>query len=338
MDDVGALFQQKERTGTADFCAASPAYFHALGIPLDSRSAVRRSRSARTTARRASISESLARSRWPGEDPIGRTIEFGNMDGDLTPLTIVGIVGDTREYGLEQPPRPTMYVNLHAAAAIHDDGRDAIERAIAARDDGGRATRAARSGAGRAAALPDVRADLRGVARRAAVQSHARRRVRRHGAAFWRSRASTASWPTTSRGVGARSACGIALGATHGRCRAHHPRPGPRHDRDGHRRGRAGALRSRAGCSRCSSTSHRRIRWRSRRSWRCSSASRAGVLRARSARNARESGRSAETGIDQARPANRSGEMIDSIGSDLPSRTTSATSLAVSGASSTPFR
>jgi predicted lysophospholipase L1 biosynthesis ABC-type transport system permease subunit len=60
----------------------------------------------------AVINESLARSRWNGADPIGATIEFGNMDGDLRPLTIVGIVGDTREYGLEQPARPTGYVDL----------------------------------------------------------------------------------------------------------------------------------------------------------------------------------------------------------------------------------
>ncbi len=60
----------------------------------------------------AVISESLARDRWPDRDPIGRTIEFGNMDGDLRLLTIVGIVGDTHEYGLDAPPRPTVYVNL----------------------------------------------------------------------------------------------------------------------------------------------------------------------------------------------------------------------------------
>jgi putative ABC transport system permease protein len=34
------------------------------------------------------------------------------MDGDLHLLTIVGIVADTHEYGPEQPPRPTVYVNL----------------------------------------------------------------------------------------------------------------------------------------------------------------------------------------------------------------------------------
>src|SRR5208283_383723 len=60
----------------------------------------------------AVISESLAHDRWPNQDPIGHTIEFGNMDGDLRLLTIVGIVGDVHEYGLDAPPRPTVYVNL----------------------------------------------------------------------------------------------------------------------------------------------------------------------------------------------------------------------------------
>lgn len=111
LDDLKALFGQEDRLGTADFCAASPAYFRALGIRV-LRGRVFDERDGAGAPHAAVINESLARARWPGVDPIGRSIEFGNMDGDLRPLTIVGIVRDTHEYGPEAPPRPTVYVNL----------------------------------------------------------------------------------------------------------------------------------------------------------------------------------------------------------------------------------
>jgi putative ABC transport system permease protein len=111
MDGFGALFQQKERIGNADFCVATDGYFQVLGIPLI-RGRIFDERDGANSPHVAVISESLARDRWPNQDPIGHTIEFGNMDGDLRLLTIVGIVGDTHEYGLDVPPRPTVYVNL----------------------------------------------------------------------------------------------------------------------------------------------------------------------------------------------------------------------------------
>jgi putative ABC transport system permease protein len=107
----GALFQQQERIGNADFCVATDGYFQVLGIPLI-RGRIFDEHDGANTPHVAVISESLARDRWPNQDPIGHTIEFGNMDGDLRLLTIVGIVGDTHEYGLDAPPRPTVYVNL----------------------------------------------------------------------------------------------------------------------------------------------------------------------------------------------------------------------------------
>ena len=110
-DALEPLFQQKERIGNADFCVASDGYFQVLGIPLI-RGRIFDEHDGANAPHVAVISESLARARWPGQDPIGHTIEFGNMDGDLRLLTIVGIVGDTHEYGLEVPPRPTVYVNL----------------------------------------------------------------------------------------------------------------------------------------------------------------------------------------------------------------------------------
>jgi predicted permease len=105
------LFRQKERIGSADFCVATDGYFQVLGIPLI-RGRIFDQRDGADSPHVAVISESLARDRWPNQDPIGHTIEFGNMDGDLRLLTIVGIVGDTHEYGLDAPPRPTVYVNL----------------------------------------------------------------------------------------------------------------------------------------------------------------------------------------------------------------------------------
>ena len=105
------LFQQKERVGTADFGVATDGYFQTLGIPL-LRGRMFDERDGPDAQHVAVISDSLARERWPSQDPLGHTIEFGNMDGDLRLLTIVGIVGDVREYGLDAPPRPTVYVNL----------------------------------------------------------------------------------------------------------------------------------------------------------------------------------------------------------------------------------
>jgi predicted permease len=111
MDSFGQLFHQKERTGNADFCVATDGYFQALAIPL-LRGRLFDSRDGADSPHVALISKSLAAQSWPGRDPIGHTIEFGNMDGDPRLLTIVGVVGDVHEYGLDAPPRPTVYVNL----------------------------------------------------------------------------------------------------------------------------------------------------------------------------------------------------------------------------------
>ncbi|MGB8472817.1 MAG: ABC transporter permease [Candidatus Acidiferrum sp.] len=105
------LAKQPEHLGTADFCAVSPEYFQALGIPLI-RGRFFDQHDSFDSPHAAVINESLARLRWPKRDPLGQTIQFGNMDGDLHLLTIVGIAGDTHEDGLEQPPRPIVYVNL----------------------------------------------------------------------------------------------------------------------------------------------------------------------------------------------------------------------------------
>jgi predicted permease len=106
--DLGPVFADATRTGTAAFRVASTGYFRAMGIPLV-RGRMFDERDDPDAPHVAVISESLARTRWPNEDPIGLQIQFGNMDGDLRPLTIVGIVGDIREGGLDTAPRPILY-------------------------------------------------------------------------------------------------------------------------------------------------------------------------------------------------------------------------------------
>ena len=108
--DLEQLWHDSTRTGDADYCLASEGYFRALGIPL-LRGRLFDQRDTMDAPHVALISQSLAREKWPNQDPLGRTIEFGNMDGDLRLLTVVGVVGDVREDSLEARPRPTIYVN-----------------------------------------------------------------------------------------------------------------------------------------------------------------------------------------------------------------------------------
>jgi putative ABC transport system permease protein len=59
----------------------------------------------------AVVNQSMARKFWPGEDPVGKQFRFGppGMDGPL--VTIVGIVGDIRQHGLNTPPQPEFYLS-----------------------------------------------------------------------------------------------------------------------------------------------------------------------------------------------------------------------------------
>jgi predicted permease len=56
------------------------------------------------------INGAMAKTYWPGEDPLGKHIHQGGPDDHEFPwLTIAGVVGDVREYDPVTSPRPTMY-------------------------------------------------------------------------------------------------------------------------------------------------------------------------------------------------------------------------------------
>jgi putative ABC transport system permease protein len=98
------------RTGDADYRQASPGYFAAMRIPL-LRGRTFDANDHANSPNAAVVSQSVARKYWPNEDPLGQTIQFGNMDGDLRLLHVVGVVGDVHHYGVDEAIRPTIYAN-----------------------------------------------------------------------------------------------------------------------------------------------------------------------------------------------------------------------------------
>jgi predicted permease len=109
-DEFVRTAHNPSEVGHADYCVASEAYFRTMGIPLI-HGRMFGDQDDWQSPHVAVISESLARQRWPNQDPIGQVIEFGNMDGNLKPLTIIGIVGDVRGRGLDLPPSSIIYVD-----------------------------------------------------------------------------------------------------------------------------------------------------------------------------------------------------------------------------------
>lgn len=98
----------KEKKGEADFRVASADYFTAMKIPVLS-GRVFDAGDLPNSQHVAVISQTLARRYWKNENPIGKQIQFGNMDGDKRLFQIVGVVGDVRDYGLEKNIQPTVY-------------------------------------------------------------------------------------------------------------------------------------------------------------------------------------------------------------------------------------
>lgn len=60
------------------------------------------------------INETMARTLWPGEDPVGQMFAGGGGDENGPWRQVVGVVGDVRQWGLTQKPQPEAYDALYA--------------------------------------------------------------------------------------------------------------------------------------------------------------------------------------------------------------------------------
>jgi putative ABC transport system permease protein len=81
-------------------------YFGALGIRLI-RGRTFDQRLASDAENKVVVNETLARTHWPGEDPIGKRIKVSW--GDTREDEIIGVVGDVRMAGLDSKARPAIY-------------------------------------------------------------------------------------------------------------------------------------------------------------------------------------------------------------------------------------
>ncbi len=85
---------------------ASTDYFETLGIPVLAGRAFEREDHERQR-RHVLVSAALEQRFWPGGCALGKRLQWGLSDGEWS--TIVGVVGDVRDDGLEQDPVATVY-------------------------------------------------------------------------------------------------------------------------------------------------------------------------------------------------------------------------------------
>jgi predicted permease len=95
-----------EKPTTLLFKSVDPGYFQTMGVPPISGRFFDDHDSLGST-RVVIINESLARHYFPGQNPIGRTLQGGSKPEDLR--QIVGIVADVHDVNLRERPKPQLY-------------------------------------------------------------------------------------------------------------------------------------------------------------------------------------------------------------------------------------
>jgi len=134
--------------GTARAWFVGGRYFETLGVPLI-RGRFLDERDDGAHPRAIVINQTMARTYWPGDDPVGKRIQQVRRgppgDGPPPPMiTVVGVVGDMRTDGLDKPIAPQMYGSLWQVSSLSLavtmkmrsglDAGDVLRREVAAID------------------------------------------------------------------------------------------------------------------------------------------------------------------------------------------------------------
>jgi putative ABC transport system permease protein len=103
----------QEAEGTlpnADVTVASPSLFSTLGMSL-LKGRELTDRDTMDAPPVAVVNTTLARRFFPGDDPVGKRIKLGGADSESPWRTIVGVVSDTRNHGLDADAAPELFVS-----------------------------------------------------------------------------------------------------------------------------------------------------------------------------------------------------------------------------------
>jgi len=145
------------KSGTEPFAevrTVSPGYFATMGVPIKAgRDLEERDDSMSVT--KVVVNETLARSFFPGENPIGHRVLQGSADRYFE-WEIVGVAGDVRQSGLAEAPRVEIYTSYRDMRANFARGDVALMVKTSAAD---------------ASIVPELRRTLKTVAPDAALMN-----------------------------------------------------------------------------------------------------------------------------------------------------------------------
>jgi putative ABC transport system permease protein len=93
---------------SADYANTTPNFFNSMGVTLKKGRFFVAADAEENAAKVVIMNETLARTLWPGQDPIGKHIR--SLDGGQGPwATVVGVVADFVQFNVAVPPRPELF-------------------------------------------------------------------------------------------------------------------------------------------------------------------------------------------------------------------------------------
>jgi predicted permease len=111
----------------AAFRVASPGYFDAMGIPVLKGRALDE-HDTQNSPPVIVISRTMEERYWPGGDAVGARLKVGPIDSPNPWATVIGVVGDVKQGGLDSEVDPEMHVSYNQDSRVFTAPRDLVIR------------------------------------------------------------------------------------------------------------------------------------------------------------------------------------------------------------------